>query len=144
MVPCYRGFSIADFDTRFRIPRHLVTLIFLGLAAKLRPIVRGLGAHFEWVMQDTFVDAVAALGIPRVRVALLDSSSMPLELEIVIDASTITQSLLVTGLPNQCLRCHGFGHQARVCPRLTRPKSPMPPASLGRQHREPPIRRQPH
>ena len=50
MVPWYRGSSIADFDARFSIPRHLVTLLFSGLAAKLRPIIRDLGAYFGWVM----------------------------------------------------------------------------------------------
>ena len=74
LVPWYRGFNVADFDDRFRIPRHPVTLIFPGLAAELRPIVRDLGAHFGWVMQDTFADAVAAAGAPRVRVAVLDPS----------------------------------------------------------------------
>ena len=64
LVPWYRGFSVADFDARFRIPRHQVTLVFPGLAAELRPILRDLGARFGWVMQDTFVDAVAAAGAP--------------------------------------------------------------------------------
>lgn len=50
MVPWYRGFSAADFDARFRIPRHSVTLVFPGLAAELRPIIKDLGAHFGWVM----------------------------------------------------------------------------------------------
>ena len=50
MVPWYRGFSVADFDTRFRIPHHPVTLIFPGLAAELRLIIHNLGAHFGWVM----------------------------------------------------------------------------------------------
>ena len=72
-------------------------MIFPGLAAELRPIVRDLGAHFGWVMQDTFVDAVAAAGAPRVRVAVLDPSSLPSEIEVVTDAGTITQSLVVTG-----------------------------------------------
>ena len=72
MVPWYRGFSAADFDARFRIPRHPVTLLFPGLAAELRPVVRDLGAHFGWLMQDTFADAAAAQGVPRVKVAVLD------------------------------------------------------------------------
>ena len=72
MVPWYKGFSAADFDTHFRIPRHPVTLIFPGLAAEFRPIISDLGAHFGWVMQDTFVNVVAAQGVPRVRVAIMD------------------------------------------------------------------------
>ena len=68
IVPWYRGFSAADFDAHFRIPRHPVTLVFPGLATELRPIVRDLGGHFGWVMHDTFVDAVAAASAPRVRV----------------------------------------------------------------------------
>ena len=72
MVPWYRGFSVADFDTRFHIPRHPVTLLFPGLAAELRPVVRDLGAHFGWLMQDTFADAAAAQGVPRIKVAVLD------------------------------------------------------------------------
>ena len=63
-------------------------------------------------MQDTFVDAMAALGVPRVRVVVLDPASLPSELEIVTDAGIVTQTLLVIGLRDQCLRCHGFGHQA--------------------------------
>ena len=46
MVPWYRGFNVADFDTRFHIPRHPVTILFPGLVAKLCPIVRDLGTHF--------------------------------------------------------------------------------------------------
>ena len=49
LVPWYKGFSVADFDARFRIPRHLVTLVFPGLAAELRPIIKDLGAHFSWI-----------------------------------------------------------------------------------------------
>ena len=59
-----KGFSASDFDTRFHIPRHPVTLQFPGLAAEPRLIVRDLGAHFGWVMQDTFVDVVTGLGVP--------------------------------------------------------------------------------
>ena len=50
LVPWYRGFSASDFETRFHIPRHPVTLQFPSLAAELRPIVKDLGAHFGWVM----------------------------------------------------------------------------------------------
>ena len=67
--------------------------------AELRLIVKDLGAHFAWVMQDTFVDAVAVAGAPRVRVAVLDPSSLPPEIEIVTNAGTITQSLVVTRQP---------------------------------------------
>ena len=56
---------------------------------ELRPIARDLGAHFGWVMQDTFVDAVVAVGVPSVWVEVLDPSSLYMELEIVIDARTI-------------------------------------------------------
>ena len=60
LVPWYRGFSAVDFNARFRIPRHPVALLFPGLAAELCPIIRDLGAHFGWVMQDMFVDMIAA------------------------------------------------------------------------------------
>ena len=77
LVPWYRGFNVADFDTRLRIPRHPVTILFRGLAAELRPIIRDLGAHFGWLMQDTFADAVAAQGVSCVKVAVLDPQSLP-------------------------------------------------------------------
>ena len=77
MVPWYRGFNVADFDACFCIPRHPVTLIFLGLAAELRPIIKDLGAHFGWIMQNTFVDAAAAQGISSIKVAVLDPESIP-------------------------------------------------------------------
>ena len=47
LVPWYRGFSVTDFNARFNIPYHLVTLQFPGLAAKLQPIITHLGAHFS-------------------------------------------------------------------------------------------------
>ena len=72
MVPWYKGFNAVDFNTCFHIPRHQVTLVFPSLAAELHPIIRDLGARFGWIMQDTFIDAVAAQGVPRVRVAVLD------------------------------------------------------------------------
>ena len=58
----------------------------------MRAIVRDLGAHFEWVMQDTFIDAIAAARAPRVHVAMLDPSSLPSEIEVVIDVGIIIQS----------------------------------------------------
>ena len=135
MVPSYRGFSTADFDACFRIPRHPVTLVFPGLAIELRPIIKDLGAHFGWVMQDTFVDTVAATGVPKVHVAVLNPSSLPAKLKIVTDASTITQSLVVIGQPSQCLQEH-CSHVCspiwlgRACPTHpllpTRPHSSLP------------------
>ena len=50
LVPWYKDFSAKDFDTRFHIPWHPVTLQFPGLVAKLGPIIRDLGAHFGWIM----------------------------------------------------------------------------------------------
>ena len=138
LVPWYRGFTVTDFDTRFRIPRHPINLLFPGLATKLRPIVRDLGAHFGWLMHDTFVDAAAAQWVPRVKVAVLDPQSIPSEIEIATDLGVLTQRILVTGLPNQCLRCHGFGHQARSCPRFMRTE----PLVASRQAAQEPPRQQ--
>ena len=44
------------------------------------------------------MDVVAALGVPRVRVAVLDPHIIRSELEIVTDAGVVIQSLVVTGL----------------------------------------------
>ena len=128
LIPWYRGFSASDFGMRFHIPHHPVTLQFPSLTTKLCPIVKDLGAYLGWVMQNTFVDAMVAQGVPRVRVAVMDPSSLRSKLEIVRDAGVITQSLVVTSIPNQCLRCHGFGHQACICPRFTKTEPPTTPS----------------
>ena len=86
----YRGFNVLDFDTCFHIPHHPITLIFPSLAVELHPIIRDLGAHFGWIMQDTFVDAVAAQWVPHVRVVVLGPQSIPAEIEIVMVASVVT------------------------------------------------------
>ena len=88
-------------------------------------------------MQDIFVDAVAARGVPRVRVAILDPQSIPTKVEIVTDASVVTQRILVTGLPNQCLKCHGFGHQARSCPHFLTTDVPATPQSAHQAAQDP-------
>ena len=49
-------------------------------------------------LRDMFVDAMAVAGVPKVHVAILDPSTVPYGLEIVIDAGIITQSLVVTEL----------------------------------------------
>ena len=135
LVQQYRGFSASDFDGRFHIPRHPITLQFPSLVVELHPIIRDVGAHFKWVMQDTFVDAVDALGVPRVKVAIMNPSSLPSNLEIMTNASTITQSLIVIGLQDQHLRYHGFGHQARVCPTSLGQSLPLPPVSPNQHHK---------
>ena len=38
-------------------------------------MIRDLGAHFRWDMQDTFVDAVAAARVSKMRVVISDPSS---------------------------------------------------------------------
>lgn len=40
----------------------------------------------------------------------------------------VTQSLIIKGRPDQCLRCHGFGHQAQSCPCFTRTEPPTTPS----------------
>ena len=51
-------------------------------------------------MQDTFIDAVAAQGVPHVRVAVSDPQNIPAEIEIETDAGVVTQRIIVTGLPD--------------------------------------------
>ena len=96
----------------------------VSLATPLHERTLGIGCR---LMQDTFADAAATQGVPRVKVAVLDPQSIPSEIEIVTDSGVLTQRIQVTGLPDQCLRCHGFGHQARACPRFTRADPPSAP-----------------
>lgn len=81
-VAWYRGFRSSDFDTQLHIPRFLVTPLFLGSAMELRPCIPHFGANFGWAIQDTFGDAVASVGAPRIRVALHDPSLIPQILKI--------------------------------------------------------------
>ena len=55
-------------------------------------------------LQDTFTEAVASAGVPRVQVAIHDPSLTPKLLEIVTDEGVLSQRVVVIGQPNQRLR----------------------------------------
>lgn len=42
---------------------------------------------------------MAVAGVPRVRVAVIDPSSLPAEIEIVTNTGIVTQSLVITARP---------------------------------------------
>ena len=75
MVPWYRGFSAADFDAHFSIPRHLVTLLFPGLAAelchgeagchRLRPHLNVWPSHRALFVQGRHQGLVIVCPLPR-------------------------------------------------------------------------------
>ena len=50
LVPWYRGFRASHFDAQFHVPHFPMTLLFPGLATKLRPYVSDFGGHFGRVM----------------------------------------------------------------------------------------------
>ena len=58
---------------------------------------------------------------------VVDPYSIPVEVEIVTDAGMVTERILVTGRLDQCLKCHGFGHEARACPSFLRTDAPTTP-----------------
>lgn len=110
LVLWYRGFHAVDFSTQYHIPHYPVTHLFPRLAMELMPYILDFGAHFGWVMQDSFAAAMVSAGVPSVGIAMEDPFAILEILEIETHSGIMSQRIMVTGQPNQCLKCHSFGN----------------------------------
>ena len=96
------------------MPRFPVRLSFPGLPPEFRvpQVLLQFGALF-----GTPFPGSVQLGssTPSLMVASLHSE-FPDSIRFEWEDSVHTQSLVVTGRPNQCLNCHLMGHLVKDCP----------------------------
>ncbi|MCO5607556.1 hypothetical protein L7F22_061753 [Adiantum nelumboides] len=131
-------FDQDEFDRRQQIPRFPVTLSFSSLPIFMRRCIPRMAARWGIVIPGSFVSET---GTPRIQVYAPGDTLFPDLVHIRDRAGQIraqrmvvtgrpdqclrchafgqirAQRMVVTGRPDQCLRCHAFGHHARACPR---------------------------
>ncbi|MCO5558813.1 hypothetical protein L7F22_012400 [Adiantum nelumboides] len=108
-------FDQDEFDRKQQIPRLSVTLSFPSLPIFMRRCIPRMAARWGIVIPGSLVSEI---GTPRIQVYALGDTQFPDLVHIRDRAGQIrAQRMVVTGRPDQCLRCHAFGHHARACPR---------------------------
>lgn len=142
LLPWFSGFSLDEFDRRHIIPRFPLTLFFPALPLEFRDILPDIVRHWGAVVPGSLV---TSSGTPRIQVIAPLSTAFPDLVEIAYRETIYPQQMIVSGRPNQCLRCHQLGHLVRDCPRQPLPLQPAPPpreTALGSDATPPPQRPQ--
>ena len=112
----YQGFDMSTFEDRCGMPRFPVRLSFPCLAPEFR--VPEVLSQFGSVFGTPFQDSIQlSASVPYLMVAVPPSVEFPDSISFEWEGSIITQRLIVTGRPNQCLRCHTLGHLVKDCPK---------------------------
>ncbi|MCO5552711.1 hypothetical protein L7F22_006228 [Adiantum nelumboides] len=108
-------FDQDEFDRQHQIPRFPVTLSFPSLPIFMRRCIPRMATRWGIVIPGSLVSEI---GTPRIQVYAPGDTQFPDLVHIRDRAGQIrAQRMVVTGRPDQFLRCHAFGHHARACPR---------------------------
>lgn len=112
----YQGFDMSTFEDRCGMPRFPVRLSFPDLAPEFR--VPEVLSQFGSIFGPPFQDSIQlSTSVPYLMVAVSPSVEFSDSINFEWEGSIITQRLVVTGRPNQCLRCHTLGHLVKDCPK---------------------------
>ncbi|KAI5081509.1 hypothetical protein GOP47_0004692 [Adiantum capillus-veneris] len=116
LVEWYKGFDMTSFEDRCKVPRFLVKLSFPDLAPEFT--VPEVLSQFGSVYSTPFQSSIQlSASDPSLMVAVSPTTEFPETFSFEWEDSIITQRLVVTGRPNQCLRCHTLGHLVKDCPK---------------------------
>lgn len=129
-----QGFDMATFEDRCKVPRFPVKLSFPGLPPKFR--VPQVLQQFGSICGTPFQDSIQLQSsIPSIKVAALPSMVFPELIRYEWEEVLFSQRVIVTGRPNQCLRCSVLGHLVKDCPkaqnRFGPPRARHPPPHQG-------------
>ncbi|MCO5579749.1 hypothetical protein L7F22_033609 [Adiantum nelumboides] len=120
-------FDQDEFDRQQQIPRFSVTLSFSSLPIFMRWCIPRMTARWGIVIPGS---CLSEIGTPRIQVYTPGDTQFPDLVHIRDRAEQIrAQRMVVTGRPDQCLRCNAFEHHARACPRQpqVRRQAQVPP-----------------
>ena len=115
LVRWYEDFDLSSFEDRCQVPRFPVKLSFPGLPPEFRvpQVLSQFGALFGTPFQRSIQTRSS---IPSLMVAAHHSLDFPETIRYEWADTVRTQSMVVTGRPNQCLSCHKMGHLVKDCP----------------------------
>ena len=115
LVRWYEDFDLSSFEDRCQVPRFQVKLSFPGLPPEFRvpQVLSQFGALFGTPFQRSIQTRSP---IPFLMVAAHHSMDFSETIRYEWADTVHTQSLVVTGRPNQCLSCHKMGHLVKDCP----------------------------